>query len=95
MSGFRNVFLIVAIAALPLVIGCGHNYHGTRGGEVGENWGKSLDDINYSQVLHPEAGGIQPVEGMDGRNAQQIDKEYEKMSDEGSGSSQGGTTTSN
>ncbi|MFW6080925.1 MAG: hypothetical protein ACOC7W_03350 [Desulfosalsimonas sp.] len=95
MSGFRNVFLIAAIAALPLVMGCGPKYHGTRGGEVGENWGQSLDSIKYSQVLHPEAGGTEPVEGMDGRKAQQVDKEYETMSGGGSGSSGSGTTTSN
>ncbi len=45
---------------------------------INTNWGNSYESAKYLQVLHPEAGGPQAVEEIDGQAADTINQQYQK-----------------
>jgi hypothetical protein len=77
-----NIFFILTIIALSFTWGCAGK-HSARESALHQNWGQSVELINYSQVLRPEAGGLQPVQGLPGGNAEHVNKQYEKTFSQG------------
>lgn len=79
MITFRNIILISAMAVLLFTLGCSSRHSAGQENAVYKNWGRSFESIKYSQVLYPEAGGVQPVEGFDGPNAEYLYQQYQNM----------------
>ena len=55
---------------------CGCQNTGTTA--LNTNWGQSYESAKYLHILHPEAGGSQVVEEIDGQAANTINKQYQK-----------------
>ena len=69
----------ITIAACTILMAsllCGCQNMGSTA--LDTNWGQSYESAKYLQVLHPEAGGPQVVENIDGQAADTINKQYQK-----------------
>ena len=75
--------LVIVLAALSTFItlsGCAGNMpEAERMDYIDANWGKSFETAKNNQILNPQAAkNLEPVEGLDGKAAENIINKYEE-----------------
>jgi len=74
----KTIALTITCAMLALFAGCsssGPVYEETL---LDKNWGRSVETAKYNQILNPDAGkNLTPVEGLDGKAADNLVQKYE------------------
>ena len=63
------IILILLLFTLVVATGCAKNKE--------EPMGASVRQAVAAQTLNPDAGGVEPMEGMDGRTAVRVAESYE------------------
>jgi hypothetical protein len=69
MKSYLLISLGVALLTLIMASGCAKNHE--------EPMGASVRQAVAAQTLNPDAGGVEPVEGMDGRTAVRVAESHE------------------
>ena len=79
----RCLSVIVTIAILSILGGCGSHYYHQGESPLEKNWGRAFESAKYNQTLNPAAGeNLEPVEGFDGAAAQIAQQRYLKCGEE-------------
>jgi len=75
----RCLIVVVLVAALAALTGCGLQTPAKRDTLLDRNWGKSFEAAKQNQILNPDAGKNEnPVMGLDGQSAESNMKKYRK-----------------
>lgn len=69
----KRIVISSLIVGGSIIIGC------AGPSMLDQNWGRSVETARYSQTLNPEAEkNLEPVEGLDGKSAQNTMEAYQK-----------------
>jgi hypothetical protein len=75
----RCLSVIVSIAILSILGGCGSHYYHQGESQLEKNWGRAYESAKYNQTLNPDAGkNLEPVDGFDGAAAEIAQQRYLK-----------------
>ena len=75
----RCLSVIVTIAILSILGGCGSHFYHQGESPLEKNWGRAYESAKYNQMLNPDANkNLEPVEGFDGAAAEVAEQRYLK-----------------
>ena len=75
----RCLSVIVTIAILSILGGCGSHFYHQGESPLEKNWGRAYESAKYNQTLNPDASeNLIPVDGLDGAAAEMAQQRYLK-----------------